>query len=316
MRSTSAGWRGSTASGPVPGSTGTRFLDPHHPYADDLDVFGEGSLYELLCGARTTSGEETLAAWLRAPADPATVRQRQAAVRELTPRLDLREDLALLGEEMADERPARRAVRPGDVGAAPATGLRLGAIAVTAVALLAIGAWAVGWAPLAVALVVLAIQGGVALVAARARVLETDRIVAGHGPDLEVLAAVLERFEREPLASPLLGAALRGADGDGLRPSHAVRRPAPAGGPARLAAQPDFAADSRLLTMWDVHCALAIETWRPRHGTPIAAWLAAVGGARGAVLAGRLRLGASGRRLSRDRRGRGALRGRRRSAIR
>ncbi len=49
------------------GQRGTRFLDPHHPYADDLDVFGEGSLYELLCGARTTRGEETLAAWLRAP---------------------------------------------------------------------------------------------------------------------------------------------------------------------------------------------------------------------------------------------------------
>src|SRR5215813_12064056 len=56
------------------GRSGARFLDPHHPYADDLDVFGEGSLYELLCSARTTMGEETLAAWLRAPADPATVR--------------------------------------------------------------------------------------------------------------------------------------------------------------------------------------------------------------------------------------------------
>jgi hypothetical protein len=83
------------------GSHGARFLDPHHPYADDLDVFGEGSLYELLCGARTTRGEETLAAWLTTPADPATVRERQSAVRELTSRLDLREDLAVLGDEVA-----------------------------------------------------------------------------------------------------------------------------------------------------------------------------------------------------------------------
>ena len=29
------------------GRTGTRFADPHHPYADDLDILGEGSLYEL-----------------------------------------------------------------------------------------------------------------------------------------------------------------------------------------------------------------------------------------------------------------------------
>jgi hypothetical protein len=127
------------------GRRGTHFLEPHHPYADDLDVFGEGSLYELLCGARTTGGEERLAAWLRIPADPATVRERQAAVRELTPRLDLREDLALLGEEVATS------VRPDALSALatsrrrPGTGLRLGTMAVTTAALFAMAAWAVGW---------------------------------------------------------------------------------------------------------------------------------------------------------------------------
>ena len=256
------------------GQRGTRFLDPHHPYADDLDVFGEGSLYELLCGARTTSGEETLAAWLRAPADPATVRERQAAVRELTPRLDLREDLALLGEEVATS------VRPDALSALatsrqrPGTGLRLGTMAVTAAALLAMAAWAVGWAPLGVAVVVLAIQGGVRRWL-RERVLETDRIVAGHGPDLEVLAAVLERFEREPLASPLLARLSAEMTTAGLRPSRAV---------SSLRRRVDLL-DSRrnqlfagiaALTMWDVHCALAIETWRATHGHAVAAWLAAV----------------------------------------
>src|SRR5688572_33401551 len=35
-----------------------------HLYAADLDIFGKGSLFELMCTARTRSGEETLAAWL------------------------------------------------------------------------------------------------------------------------------------------------------------------------------------------------------------------------------------------------------------
>src|ERR1700730_6785167 len=30
------------------GQTGERFCDPHHPYADDLDVFGKGSLFQLI----------------------------------------------------------------------------------------------------------------------------------------------------------------------------------------------------------------------------------------------------------------------------
>ena len=39
-------WRGQ-------GDDGTRYLDEDHPYAPDLDVFGPGSLFERLCGART-----------------------------------------------------------------------------------------------------------------------------------------------------------------------------------------------------------------------------------------------------------------------
>ena len=39
------------------GETGERFLDSSHPYARDLDLFGQGSLFELLCTARTKAGE-------------------------------------------------------------------------------------------------------------------------------------------------------------------------------------------------------------------------------------------------------------------
>ena len=82
------------------GETGDRFLHDEHLYAQDLDLFGEASLFELLSSARTRIGEETLAAWLKAPADPSVVRARQEAVVELAPRTDLREDLAVLGESL------------------------------------------------------------------------------------------------------------------------------------------------------------------------------------------------------------------------
>jgi hypothetical protein len=84
------------------GDAGERFLDQAHLYAGDLDVFGRGSLFELLCTARTRAGEETLAAWLTAPASLRDVRARQDAVRDVLPRLDLREDLARLATEVRD----------------------------------------------------------------------------------------------------------------------------------------------------------------------------------------------------------------------
>src|SRR5262245_12464196 len=46
------------------GETGEDFLAPEHPYARDLDLFGKGSLFELLCTARTSAGKNILAEWL------------------------------------------------------------------------------------------------------------------------------------------------------------------------------------------------------------------------------------------------------------
>ena len=45
------------------GREGREYEDPAHGYAGDLDLFGRGSLFELLCTAQTRTGEKTLATW-------------------------------------------------------------------------------------------------------------------------------------------------------------------------------------------------------------------------------------------------------------
>src|SRR5271168_3932417 len=82
------------------GQTGAR-IDVHSSlYATDLDLFGQGSLFELLSLARTRMGEDTLAAWLLSPSPVAQLTQRHAAITELRNRIDLREDVAILGEDL------------------------------------------------------------------------------------------------------------------------------------------------------------------------------------------------------------------------
>jgi hypothetical protein len=68
-----------------------------HAYADDLDLFGHASLFQLLGWVGTEAGRQTLAGWLTAPAAPGVSRARQRAVAELARRAPFREELAALG---------------------------------------------------------------------------------------------------------------------------------------------------------------------------------------------------------------------------
>jgi hypothetical protein len=82
------------------GASEDRFRDSHHVYADDLDVFGSGCLFELLSTARLPMGENRLAEWLRSPSSVSTVIERQGLIVELRTKLELREDLAVTGDEL------------------------------------------------------------------------------------------------------------------------------------------------------------------------------------------------------------------------
>ncbi|MGB6482149.1 MAG: hypothetical protein WBE86_01540 [Candidatus Acidiferrales bacterium] len=78
------------------GASGERFRDAGHIYADDLDIFGRGGLFELLSSAQTPMGEECLANWLLSAASVVEIRERQSIVSELGGKLDLRENTSLL----------------------------------------------------------------------------------------------------------------------------------------------------------------------------------------------------------------------------
>ena len=79
------------------GVTGEEFADSEHVYSKDLNIFGEGSLFELLCTARTAIGRHGLAGYLLAAPPVEETLLRQKAVRELQRRTNVRDQLAVLG---------------------------------------------------------------------------------------------------------------------------------------------------------------------------------------------------------------------------
>lgn len=76
-----------------------------HPYAHDLDIFGHGSVARFLANTGTGAGRGRLHDWLLAPAPPSAVQARQAAVRELVPELDYRQELQVAGRLAGDPDP-------------------------------------------------------------------------------------------------------------------------------------------------------------------------------------------------------------------
>ena len=68
----------------------------HRNYADDLDIFGPRSLFQLLSSCRTPMGEERLASWLLRASSIREIRDRQEQVSVATARIDLRERIAVV----------------------------------------------------------------------------------------------------------------------------------------------------------------------------------------------------------------------------
>lgn len=78
--------------------SGQEFSDPNHVYAADLNVLGEGSLFQMFCTARTSLGRRGLADYLLATPSLDETLLRQQAVGELRGNTALRERIATLGE--------------------------------------------------------------------------------------------------------------------------------------------------------------------------------------------------------------------------
>jgi hypothetical protein len=273
------------------GETGDRYLTAEHPYAADLDLFGKGSLFELLCTARTHIGEDTLARWLMSPAAPEIVRERNRAVDELRSRVDLREDLAVAGEE------ARTGVDPISLaawGEAPAAiakdGLRVMMTLLTglgAIGFAALVTWLVatsGFVHLSprlesaardAALIIVLING---LFLHRHRANTTAAIAgveeAAH--ELGLLSEVLMRLEREQFPSGMLAKLRQSLDSDGEPPSQHIARLNKL--VERLDSRDNVAV--RVLEpfiLWTMHNAVGVENWQRRCGPAVRRWLTATG---------------------------------------
>jgi MutS domain V len=261
-------WQGS-------GERGERYRDPAHLFADDLDLFGAGGLFELLVTTRTRGGEDVLASWLLRPAEPVVLRDRQPAVSELAGNVDLLEDLAVLGPEVetsvrTHDLIAWASAPPHLAGRWPRLVLPLAAAASTAL----IAAWIWTGRPPDWLVPALIVQLLLALRFRHAAHHVTHGIEQRE-QELRALATLMERIEREPVRAALLQSLRSRVRATGRSPADEIRRLARIIDILSSGHNQIFAPISALLLL-GTQLAFAAEAWRARCGPAVATWVAAV----------------------------------------
>jgi hypothetical protein len=252
--------------------------EPGHPFAEDLDLFGRASLLHLLEPFATRLGEQTAAGWLLEPASLEAVARRQAAVAELAPLLDLRQELILRG---LDAGPAQPDLEPffawveGDAWLARRRAL-LWAARVSPPLLLALAAAQVtGLIPYPLWVVPAAVN----LVLSLTRARPINRILSWTWEQRQALRA-FERllgllrgacFSSEELRriQATLSSGEQSAERSIKRLDRLLRFVAPNSAPAYALVQ--------ALSLWDVQLLWLLERWQARSGRFARGWLAALG---------------------------------------
>jgi MutS domain V len=244
-------------------------------YATDLDLFGHGSLFELLSQARTRMGEDTLARWLLSPSSLAEIVERHAAVGELRSMLDLHEDMAILGEDLKvgihPEALTKWAEAPNQL---TPQGLRWVALLLSIVAIAAAILW--GEQGIKAPFFMTVFIEGIIVAVLRRRTKEILHSAEHALEDIQLLASLLTRLEKESFQAPRLQTIHEQLSSHHLAPSQAIAR-------LGTIVQCIYSLDNPITRgldvplLYSVQIAYAAEAWRRNHGSAVRSWLNAIG---------------------------------------
>jgi MutS domain V len=257
------------------GQTGAR-IDTHSSlYATDLDLFGPGSLFELLSLARTRMGEDTVASWLLSPSSIPQLTQRHAAIADLRSRLDLREDVAILGEDL------KVGIHPEALtqwAESPNLLTRPWLRWLSLLLMLAAIATAIVWAELGTKTPFFAILIVETIITVSLRRQTTAILHSTEGAleDLQLLSSLLARLEQEQFEAPRLQTLKGQLASHHLPGSKAIARLRTIVEYIRSLDNPIMRA-LNIPLLYTVQIAYAAEAWRSVHGKAVRSWLATVG---------------------------------------
>lgn len=255
--------------------SGSEFIDVHHPYSHDLDLFGEGSIFQYINRCNTRKAKELLAARLsQKPQSVEQITQWQGAVREVQDKLEFRHELQALSMQVDDQPADWQDLRnwltePAIIYGRKGYRLLLNVFPVITVLLVissffidglsrfAILAAGFQWAFLGIHL---------------KRVNKFHQHISRKKNALEKYADILRCIRKESFTSPqMTSIASRAGQGD-QRVEHLASLVSAFD--ARLNSMTNLVVNS--LLFYDLQCVYRLEKWKEENATQLFEWLAAV----------------------------------------
>ena len=258
---------------------GSRYADPSHLYAFDLDVFGPHSLFQYINRTCTPIGGERLAAWLGHHLESKEeIEQRQAAVAELAGKREFRHEFRIAGllykGEATDKDTlctwaaspsvfhSRRSTR---LLPATVTGANALCLVLTLCGLMPANVWGMVWALFLT--ISFCFTGRI------------SKVQATYGKQLRILgtyARLLRLTDAEDMQSPLLQEVKGRIGNERDRASEAIRQL------SKLMDSLDQRNNYLMYVLlngtfcWELWQIMRIEAWREYHAGCLPQWLEAV----------------------------------------
>ncbi len=280
--------------------TGEEFEDPGHSYTHDLDLFGKGSLFQMINMTTTFSGRQKLADMFLQPLDKtADIAMRQEAVKELARKLTFRhrmysnvlmsnKNIILTDAEIQDKKHTRSLIdiigKPDDVFAwakdvnslYSAPGFKLLITALPIATLLLTVLTVLGIVPFYLPVAGFVIQFLMLGYKINYRN-KSFELVEKYSNSLKVYSSVLKQFEAESFESRYIVDLREQLKGASQVPAWKQIK--------KLSKLWELIANRynflyivvNTITLWDFHCLVALEKWKMSSGRYVEKWFDIIG---------------------------------------
>lgn len=260
---------------------GQEYADPDHPYTQDLDIFGDKSLFQYLNLTRTYLGRERLSHILKTPEeDPKTIRNNQDKIRELAGKVDFSQEVQCEGRLNSKIGSSPEALLTASEDKQRFIKTKtlenafylLPALTLLSLVFSLLYDFVPGFVP-----VVLIIVQLIIMAVGFSKTNAVLRDVAKFKNHILVYGRMLSLIEEEAFADSFLKVLQARLGKGGKQASKQLKKLVGISEAADIRFSPLIHFFLNLFLLWDYHCIFAFEEWKRQNGRHIRLWLETIG---------------------------------------